>query len=324
MFDRATNFLFGDRGTAFGVGFLIVTAILLTASLWVIQFVFGRTMALSPVEEFQATAGFTAYSVEPTSEYLDPESLVAMAEYSAAFPEPQNVQVLEGMTTAEISGYMVKYMSGGLKVDCTYCHNIADFSSDEVPAKETARQMLIMTADLNQNWLPLLADLTPNKQPSGKQIACATCHLGEPLPEPWPENLVGLPDDYRLPLEDLTVLQVTGRRDVSLDTVQYNQWTMYHFNTSLDVGCTHCHNARYFPSWERPAKFYALTMLQMVQHIDNEYSDIMNNKEPSCTMCHQGNILPPGSATADADLPAVLSRPSASSVPDDTTAERTP
>lgn len=122
----------------------------------------------------------------------------------------------------------------------------------------------------------------------------------------WPENLHALPDEYRLPLDNLDVLLVTGNLDVSLDAVQYNQHTMYHMSESLGVGCTHCHNSRYFPDWEQPAKYYALTMLQMSQYIRENYQDSMNGQEPSCFLCHRNQVRPPGAVQAEVFLPDVL------------------
>lgn len=246
--------------------------------------------------------------------YVSAESNAAIAAYIAQYPEPQNVKVLTGMTTAEIWTFMTSYVAGGLQVDCTYCHNLNNFAAegaevgDDVVAerKATAVIHLEMVADLNQNWLTQLADVD-NKQPSGVQIICATCHMGDPLPVAWPDNPHGLPDDFRLPLDNLDVLLVTGKSgEVSLDMVQYNQHTMYHFTNSLGVGCTHCHNSRYFPEWNQPAKYYALTMLEMNQHILNTYSESMNDQEPSCYLCHYNQVRPPGAVESAARLPAVL------------------
>jgi photosynthetic reaction center cytochrome c subunit len=78
---------------------------------------------------------------------------------------------------------------------------------------------------------------------------------------------------------------------------------MYHMNTSMNVGCTHCHNSRYFPTYEVPAKYYAMNMLQMSQHIWNTYTDSLANKQPSCNMCHQGAVIPPGAARSAAVMP---------------------
>lgn len=246
--------------------------------------------------------------------YISAESNAAIAAYIAEFPQPQNVKVLTGMSTAEIWTFMTSYVAGGLQQDCSYCHNLNNFAAegaeigDDVVAnrKATAVIHLEMVADLNQNWLTQLTAVE-NKQPSGVQIICATCHLGEPLPVAWPDRLHGLPDNFRLPLNDLNSLLVTGKSgEVSLDAVQNNQHAMYHISNSLGVGCTHCHNSRYFPEWSQPAKYYALTMLEMNQHILNTYSESMNNQEPSCYLCHYNQVRPPGAVESAARLPAVL------------------
>ena len=93
-------------------------------------------------------------------------------------PQPQNVQVLTGMNTGQIAAYMVSHVAGGLKVDCTYCHNLANgnFADNSVPAKAKAREMMLMAADLNQNFISQLPQSV-----GGKQVTCATCHNGRPL-----------------------------------------------------------------------------------------------------------------------------------------------
>lgn len=295
----------------FLVVFAIVTVVLLSASLWVLNFV-RKTVAVKATEEVPSTS-FINYNVVSGSS-VTPESLVAMAVYIGAFPQPQNAQVLTGSVSAEIATYMVSEVATGLNVDCTYCHNTENFSldswdggTDAMARKATAREHLKMVADLNKNWLTLLPTVTTEKQPYGAQITCATCHLGEAKPVAWSENLQGLPDDFRLPLDNLDALLVTAKEDISLDTVQINQHTMYHVSTSLGVGCTHCHNSRYFPSWEQPNKYYALTMLQMAQHIRDTYKPVMNNQDPSCVLCHRNQILPPGAAQPSVVLPAALS-----------------
>lgn len=300
----------GGPNLPFWAVFLTITVLLLSGALWVVSFVRG-TVVEAADEEVILNQAYINYST--AGDYVRPESVTAVQAYIAEFPEPQNVKVLTGMTTSEIWSFMTAYVAGGLQVDCTYCHNVNNFGADgaeigddQVAArKANARLHLQMVADLNQNWLTQLADIE-GKQPSGAQIICATCHLAQPQPVAWPENLHALPDNYRLPLDDLDVLLVTGNLDVSLDAVQYNQHTMYHMNESLGVGCTHCHNARYFPSWDQPAKYYALTMLQMSQHIRDNYQDSMNGQEPSCYLCHRNQVRPPGAAQAEVFLPDVL------------------
>lgn len=291
------------------VVWLGVTAVLLVSSLWLLRFVRSETVAAE--EEPVTNPLFINYSTG-NQEYIAPESLAAMAVYISQNVQPQNAQVLTGVLTAEIAAYMVNHVSAGLQVDCTHCHNVQNFGADEWDDEEAmarrvkARAHLRMVSDINQDWLVGLPALTTEKVPYGAQVTCATCHLGEPLPVAWDPELNALPDDFRLPLDDLDQLLVTGNLDLSLDSVQVNQYTMYHMNTSLQVGCTHCHNSRYFPSWEVPAKYYALHMLQMNQHIRNTYLEDMGGQEPSCQICHRGNILPPGATIAPASMPAVL------------------
>lgn len=299
-----------EQQAAFFVVFAIVTFTLVGGGLWVAGFVLNRTTP-TPAPLRGTSLIYINYDSD-TSAYLSAESLLGMGKWLQEQPEPINVQVLTGMSTAEIAGYMVYQVSAGLQVDCSYCHNVNDFSADQMDdpavtaAKATAREHLRMSADLNQNWLTQLSALSEEKKPSGAQITCATCHNGQPKFETW-EPVAGLPRDFRLPIGNLDILKVNAREDIGLETVQYNQYVMYHMNISMNVGCTHCHNSRYFPSNERPSKLYALHMLQMTEYIQLTYSDVIAGKELSCTMCHQGAILPPGAAKSVREVPAVLS-----------------
>lgn len=350
---RGFNSLFSPRA-AFGIAFALVTVLLLIGSLWVVNFVQARA-GEGPEAQPQITNGYIGYSAG--SGYITDETTVAVQAYIQQFPQPQNVKVLTGLSTTQIWGYMTSMMAGGLQVNCTYCHNLANFAAegeeigDPIVAERKAKAVihLQMVQDLNQNWITQLGNPQPagiapgmteadiavarTKQPSGAQITCATCHLGVPLPVSWPAELHSLPNDYRLPITAATVekflgvtglagndlinvLQVTGKdTTVSLDAVQYNQYTMYHQNESLGVGCTHCHNSRYFPSWEVPAKHYAYTMLRMNQYIEETYGnpnsiigDTFNGQEPSCYLCHRANVRPLGSATSPTSpiIPPVL------------------
>jgi photosynthetic reaction center cytochrome c subunit len=246
--------------------------------------------------------------------YITADSTRAIQQYIQQYPQPQNVQVLTGLSTAQIYAYMQQHFSGALKVDCSYCHNINNFGEEGNEKKTVARAMLLMTADLNQNWITQLPPEAGNKQ-----VGCATCHNGKPvnfggsgdLLSNYPADQSPLPDDWKLPLDNLDALRVTGEEDPDLGEVQMNQQTMNHMNQSLGVGCNFCHNANYFPSDERPQKAWALTMLQMSKHIKDNYGAIMANKEPSCWMCHQGQYIPPGSVNAGRLPPQISSNPSA-------------
>lgn len=320
--------------SSFWFGFFMVGGFLFASSLWVVSYVRGATVEASEAAA-PRTSSYVNYWVG--KDYITAEANAAVQAYIEEHPEPQNVQVLTGWNTAQVWSFMSGQVAGGLQVNCTHCHVLENFGAETVEEyielggteemlnnKKTARAMLLMTQDLNQNWLTKLNEYPDgfeegrnnvgvmSKQPSGAQITCATCHLGQANFATWPENQHAIPDDYRLPLRNAetgqpgtvadidAALLVTGKDDqYSLDQVQYNQNTMYHMNDSLNIGCTHCHNSRYFPSWEQPAKYYAYTMLQMSQHILDNYSDeLMNGQEPSCVMCHRNQVRPPGAAVS--------------------------
>ncbi len=90
------------------------------------------------------------------------------------FPNTVNVQVLQGMSSAQIWTYMQQYVSGGLGVGCQYCHNINNFASDEIPQKASARAMLRLVNDVNAEFIVGL----PNWR--GNYVQCATCHNNQP------------------------------------------------------------------------------------------------------------------------------------------------
>ncbi|MBK9709891.1 MAG: photosynthetic reaction center cytochrome c subunit [Kouleothrix sp.] len=313
LFSERTTFLivFGLVATAFAIGSIAIVG-------WIGARVrsFNTPAAVTPI--------YTNYSVDPVNPanpYLKPESLAAMTAYITKFPQPQNVQVLTGMDTATIANYMVGQVAGGLKVDCTYCHNLAagDFSLEDGPLSEAqgiarktiARQMMLASADLNQNFVAQLPASV-----GGKQITCATCHNGAAVNfngktgtlTNYPADQSPLPDTFQLKLDslaDIDLLLITGKKDPDLAAVQYNQQVMTHHTQSLGVGCAFCHNANYFPSNEIPQKGHALIMLQMAQHLNTTYKTILANKTPSCWMCHQAQRLPPGSANTG-QVPAML------------------
>jgi photosynthetic reaction center cytochrome c subunit len=308
----------GERGT-FVFTFVLVTLTIVGASAWVITFVWQRVRGADPLVVENALSAIYVNYYNSADNYVSEDAYRAMGLYQQQYPEPQNVQVLVGSSTTEVIGYMLNHFSAGMGVNCTHCHTLENFAADEwddpvaMANKVMARQHLLMVQDLNTQWLPQLVSLSTEKQPSGSQITCATCHNGVPVPLAYPEDQDGVPDDFRLPLVDGEfsvegegILNVNARRDISLETVQYNQQVMYHMNTSLGVGCTHCHNSRYFPSWEVPAKYYSLHMLQMSQYLALNWGEALRGQEPSCNLCHQGAAIPPGAARSADVMPAAL------------------
>ena len=93
----------------------------------------------------------------------------------------KNVQVLKGITAAELVHKMDKDFGEALSWNCTNCHRFApqgNFASDTSTDKKRARFMIQMTNDINANQLP---KLYPKDTP---KVTCATCHRGYNEPPP--------------------------------------------------------------------------------------------------------------------------------------------
>src|SRR5215831_17906459 len=93
----------------------------------------------------------------------------------------KNVQVLKGITAAELVHKMDKDYAEALSWNCTNCHRLApqgNFASDTSKDKVRARFMQQMTNEINQVQLP---KLYPKDTPS---VTCATCHRGYNEPPP--------------------------------------------------------------------------------------------------------------------------------------------
>jgi LSD1 subclass zinc finger protein len=82
----------------------------------------------------------------------------------------RNIQVLKGIPASQLQPLMALF-TGALGVRCSHCHT-SPFDKDDKPAKQTARRMMRMMADLN-------------KANFGDQqaVTCVTCHRGQPKPE---------------------------------------------------------------------------------------------------------------------------------------------
>lgn len=88
--------------------------------------------------------------------------------------ELENVQVLPYTKKADIMKYMKKTVSKELGVKCNFCHNIREYSSDEIEHKLVAREMMRMVLNINENtFKPMKRD----------EISCWVCHRGQKHPE---------------------------------------------------------------------------------------------------------------------------------------------
>lgn len=179
----------------------VVVAIVTTATFyWIYELASGperRAAAAAAVAPYDPSSGvrlITASAPNTPTDGREPwlglnewaAGVQAGQEYVAQFPQPLNVVVLQGMTTAQIWGYMQQYVSGALGVGCQYCHNINNFASDEYPQKTAARNMLRLVNDMNAQFIVNL----PNWR--GNYVQCATCHNSQPINmDPVGERFIG-------------------------------------------------------------------------------------------------------------------------------------
>lgn len=89
---------------------------------------------------------------------------------------------------------------------------------------------------------------------------------------------------FTAPPKNLKVLRVKKPQD--LRTI------MEHFNDSLGVTCTFCHNRDDF-SKETPHIAKARMMIQMVAKINKEIFTWDSPPRATCNMCHNGHVEPP-------------------------------
>ncbi|HZP33702.1 MAG TPA: c-type cytochrome [Candidatus Acidoferrales bacterium] len=109
---------------------------------------------------------------------LVPFQFPAYAQVKTAEQQFKNIKVLQG-TPADQVVVGMHLIEAALGVECEYCHVENDFAKDDKKTKETARNMIKMVRDLNNNSF------------SGQQVVtCYTCHHGNAKPA----GVVALPD----------------------------------------------------------------------------------------------------------------------------------
>ncbi len=261
-----------------------------------------------------------------------PEPLPPSAGGPAASMIYQNVEVLGDLSLLEFNRLM-QAMTNWVSPEegCAYCHNEANYASDEVYTKIVSRKMLQMTQEINSAWQGHVANTG---------VTCYTCHRGNPVPEHYwfrggPETemlsemlgdragqniassqavLSSLPQDAFTPfLEDDREIRVIG--DTALPTgnrrsIKQTEWTyslMMHMSDSLGVNCTFCHNSRNFADWSQssPQRVTSWYGINMVQAINTDWIVPLDDVFPAhrkgpqgdvfkanCATCHQGAYKP--------------------------------
>jgi photosynthetic reaction center cytochrome c subunit len=86
----------------------------------------------------------------------------------------ENVKVLGDLNEAQFTRLMLAITEWvSPEEGCNYCHNEENLADDSVYTKVVARKMLQMTANINSQWKPHVAETG---------VTCYTCHRGQPVP----------------------------------------------------------------------------------------------------------------------------------------------
>jgi tetratricopeptide (TPR) repeat protein len=98
----------------------------------------------------------------------------------------ENLQVFPKDISKKELVTIMKTFTSGLGKRCDFCHvgkgtdEIPfNFPSDEKAQKKTAREMILMTRAINDQYLK---NMPPGNEPR-VTVTCATCHHGQPRPE---------------------------------------------------------------------------------------------------------------------------------------------
>ena len=88
----------------------------------------------------------------------------------------KNLKVLDIKSKGEMRKYM-KSISKDLGVKCSHCHDMDDKSLD-TPEKEIAREMIVLTRQINEYLFSLQEQDTTAKK-NQTAVSCWTCHKGD-------------------------------------------------------------------------------------------------------------------------------------------------
>jgi len=244
----------------------------------------------------------------------------------ASEPSPpvkwQNVQVLTDVSANEMTRTMIAMTNWvSPKQGCNYCHNPANFASDEKYTKVTARRMLEMTRYVNSEY---------KAHVQGTGVTCYSCHRGNNIPQYGVWSFTDA-DQWRrayLDRSDIRVQSISVKpTPVNRSSVKQTENTyalMMNVSSALGVNCTFCHNSRAWASWQNapPARITSLYGFRMVRDINSTYIASLNTVLPpnrlgvhkdapkvSCITCHQGVNKPLLGAQMVKDYPALWGAP---------------
>jgi photosynthetic reaction center cytochrome c subunit len=127
------------------------------------------------------TVGLTSLPFDPFTPYLL-DSQPIRVNGDEALARTGNAANRNSTKQAEHTYSLMMHMSDSLGVNCTYCHNTANFQSWDRPQRTTSWYGIRMARDLNNAYLaPLTATFPAHRLgPKGDvaKVNCNTCHQG--------------------------------------------------------------------------------------------------------------------------------------------------
>ncbi len=86
----------------------------------------------------------------------------------------KNIKVMKGVPAGRLLRIMNMGYSRSLGVGCNFCHVPGHWADDDKPAKQVARDMMVMTKAINDTLLPRVY----NPDHDRRAVNCGTCHRG--------------------------------------------------------------------------------------------------------------------------------------------------
>ena len=189
--------------------------------------------------------------------------------------------------------FVMQGFNDALGVQCTYCHVLNDFASDENPRKDVARKMISMVRLIDTSFASSVGNF-----PDGyHEVDCLTCHRGNVKPE------INAPSKFYNRGNSLGTVAPEQRPGISLkllppDThVHGADSLMGDFRDALNVDCNYCHGGgRTQEADINPRKDMARKMIMLVRQINTNFPGTgiypVGNQMVTCWTCHRGDVNP--------------------------------
>ena len=154
-----------------------------------------------------ASNGYSSLNSDPFTPYFLNETRIRQIPQTAL---PQGINSNKSTTQGTESTYALMFhMSGGLGVNCSFCHNSRNFSDWEQspPQRLTAWYGIRMVRELNNEFMVPITKVFPENRlgPKGDvaKANCATCHQGAYKPLFGDGSLTAAHPELRGPAQKL-------------------------------------------------------------------------------------------------------------------------